>query len=68
MGIDDPVVRSLDEYAEKAVAIARDVELREDIRGRILACSHVLYESMDAVRGFERFFEHAVMAAREKRA
>lgn len=68
MSIEDGVVPSLDAYAERAVAIAHDPAWREAIRQRILARSHVLYDNMEAVREFERFFETAVQTARERRA
>lgn len=68
MGIQDGVVPTLDTYAARAVAIAHDPVWREDIRHRILARSHVLYDNMEAVPEFERFFEMAVQAAQEQRA
>ena len=63
MGIMDCVVGTLDDYAETAVRLANDPAWREEIRAKILARNHLLYEDIGAVREIERFLEQAIGAA-----
>jgi protein O-GlcNAc transferase len=64
MGVLDGVVETLDDYADRAVRIATDPALREDIRQRIVGRNHLIYEDPGVIREFETFFARAIDAAR----
>ncbi len=42
-----------DDYVRKALRLAQDRELRENVRQRILDLNHVLFENLEAVKEFE---------------
>jgi predicted O-linked N-acetylglucosamine transferase (SPINDLY family) len=67
MDVLDGIVASLDDYADRAVAIATDPAWRSDIRDRILARNHLLYEDRGVIREFEDFFERAIATATERK-
>lgn len=60
MGIGDCIARSIEDYVDIAVRLGTDAAFRQDVRERILARNHVLYEDPRVVREFERFFAAAV--------
>jgi predicted O-linked N-acetylglucosamine transferase (SPINDLY family) len=64
MGLMDCVADSPVQYVKIAVRLGTDKAYRDDIKARILARNHVLYEDMEVVREFERFFLTAVETAR----
>lgn len=64
MGVLDGVVDTLEDYADRAVHIATDPALREDIRRRIRARNHLVYEDPGVIGEFETFFARAIDAAR----
>ena len=64
MGLPDCVAKGPEHYVEIAVRLGTDKAYRDDIKARILARNHVLYEDMEVVREFERFFLAAVETAR----
>jgi hypothetical protein len=67
MGIPDCVAKGPGEYVDIAVRLGTDKAWRDDIKARILARNHVLYEDMEVVREFERFFQEAVAATASRR-
>jgi len=56
MGILEPVAKDAADYVAIALRVAQDAEYRADLRRRILAANHLLYEDPRVVREFERFF------------
>jgi len=63
MGIDDCVARTPEEYADIALRLGRDREFRSQVKQRIAERAGVLYEDMNVVREFERFFLEAAHTA-----
>ena len=63
MGIADPVARDEDDYVRIAVALGRDRERRALLSREILERNEVLFEDMEVVREFERFFSEASPAS-----
>jgi len=61
LGIDDCVASDPEAYVRVALRIANDVEYRIDLRSRIAARSHLLFEDMSCVHEVERFLEQAVI-------
>ncbi len=64
LGMMDCVAADWKEYVTIAVRLACDRAWREQVRSRILAAKHVLFENSGAVRELERFFMEAVREAR----
>jgi protein O-GlcNAc transferase len=60
MGLDDAICRDAAQYVAMAVRLGTDAGARAEMSARILAWHHVLYEDMNVVREFERFFRFAV--------
>ena len=60
MGVLDCTASSLDEYVEIAVRLGCDVAYREEIRNKILAANHLIYEDVESVHELEDFFQLAV--------
>ncbi len=60
MGIDDCIATDAADYVEKAVRLATDAEWRAQVRARILAEHHKLYENPAGVRELEAFLIQAV--------
>jgi len=59
MGVMDCVAEDAESYVEIALRLGKDRNWREEIRSKIKARAHVLYEDIEAVRELERFFEWA---------
>jgi protein O-GlcNAc transferase len=57
MEIADCTASSTAEYAQIALRLGTDAVYRTQIRGKILARSHLLYDDVAAAREFERCFE-----------
>jgi predicted O-linked N-acetylglucosamine transferase (SPINDLY family) len=49
------------DYVEKAIQIANDQTYRQQLKKRILANAHLVFEDMKAVRELEYFFEYAIL-------
>jgi predicted O-linked N-acetylglucosamine transferase (SPINDLY family) len=64
MGMMDCVAKTKKEYAALAVRLGTDAVFRERIKARILAKNHALFENIEIVREFERFFLKMVKDAR----
>jgi protein O-GlcNAc transferase len=60
MGLDDAICCDAAQYVAMAVRLGTDAGARAAMSARILAQHHVLYEDMNVVREFERFFRFAV--------
>jgi protein O-GlcNAc transferase len=60
MGIHDCIATSPRQYVDIAQRIASHAEIRDNLRQRILACNHLLFEDGRVVAEFERFFIDAV--------
>lgn len=60
MGMDECIARTPEEYINIAVRLGCDPEFRRHVKQRIAEHSNVLYEDMNVVREFERFFVTAV--------
>lgn len=60
MGIHDCIATSPRQYVDVAVRIATHPEIKDDLRQRILARNHVLFEDERVVAEFDRFFVDAV--------
>lgn len=61
MGVTDCITSSPEEYIEKAVQIANNPDYRNELSGRILDRSKVLFDNLDAVRELEGWFETTVL-------
>lgn len=68
MGIPDCIAVTPHHYVELALRLAGDHDYREQIKGRILSVCHLLYEDIQVVREFERFFREAVERSDRNRA
>lgn len=66
-GVTDCVASSPDDYVQLAHQLGTDRDRREAVMEKIRARKDVLFEDIEAVREFERFFEHALDAARRSR-
>ena len=60
MGFTDCIARDPAHYATLALRVASDPEFRAHARQTILTTAGVLFEDMQVVREFERFFADAV--------
>ncbi len=60
MGMDDAICLDAVQYVAMAVRLGTDAAARAELSARILAHHHVLYEDMQVVDEFERFFRFAV--------
>ncbi len=60
MGIADCIAADAQGYVDIAVRLGTEPDFRSAVREQILARNHVLYENMDVIREFERFFEQAI--------
>lgn len=63
MGFMDCVASTKREYVDIALRLGTDPAFRERVKAKILANNHVLYENLDVIREFERFFIRAVKQA-----
>ena len=66
MGFLDCVADTPSKYINIAVRLGTDSAYRQEIKDKILANNHVLYENMNVVREFEKFFVAAVEGTREE--
>jgi predicted O-linked N-acetylglucosamine transferase (SPINDLY family) len=66
MGVMDCVATDAADYVRIAVRLATDSAWRDEVRSRIAATRHVLFENLDVVRDLEQFFREAVARARDK--
>lgn len=64
LGMMDCVAASKAGYVKLAVRLGTDPAFRERVKAKILANNHVLYENLDGVREYERFFLRAVKQSR----
>lgn len=64
MGIKECIAWTKQKYVDLALRLGTDPAFRERVKAKILANNHVLYENLDVVREFERFFLRAVKQAR----
>ena len=60
MGVSDCVASDPQTYVEMALRLANDRPWREEVRGKIRANAHLIFEDMEAIRELEQFFESAV--------
>ena len=60
IGVMDCVASNPREYVDIAIRLGTNKEYRENIKAKILARNHVLYENIEVVRELESFFEWAV--------
>jgi protein O-GlcNAc transferase len=60
MGLDDAICCDAAHYVAMAVRLGTDAGSRAAMSARILAQHHVLYQDINVVREFERFFRFAV--------
>jgi predicted O-linked N-acetylglucosamine transferase (SPINDLY family) len=60
MGVMDCIVNTPQEYVDKAVRLATDVSYREEIRRKICANSHLIFEDVGMVRELERHLKAMV--------
>jgi predicted O-linked N-acetylglucosamine transferase (SPINDLY family) len=67
LGVRDCVAADWDDYVKIAVRLASDRPWRDDVRSRILASNHVLFENAGAVRELETFFIEAMQEAHSLR-
>lgn len=65
MDVMECVAVDTEDYAKKAVAIATNPALREDIRSKILANNHVLFENQQAIRDVSAFFSELAAKSAE---
>ena len=66
MGVLDCVAHSPQEYIDIAVRLGTDPNYRQQVKDRILATNHVLYENLAAVRELEGFFQWAIDQASQE--
>jgi predicted O-linked N-acetylglucosamine transferase (SPINDLY family) len=60
MGFMDCVANSPAEYVGIAVRLGTDTQYRNEVREKIRCSGHLIWEELQVVREFERFFEGAV--------
>ena len=65
MEISDCIAQSGTDYVRIALQLVNDPQFRDEVRGKILARNHVLYEDETVVREFAQFFEYVVGAQLE---
>lgn len=66
MGMEDCVALNPEQYVSVALRLGTDRKYQGEIREKILARSAVLYEDMEVVREFERFFAEACVQAAKR--
>lgn len=64
MGLMDCVADTPEGYVAAALRLGRDEDARQEMRGKILAANHVLYENKETLRQFEDFLAGAVEKVR----
>jgi predicted O-linked N-acetylglucosamine transferase (SPINDLY family) len=61
MGVMDCVADTPAQYVAIAVRLGTDPDYRAQVKAKILAANPVLYEDIEVVREFERFFVEALV-------
>jgi predicted O-linked N-acetylglucosamine transferase (SPINDLY family) len=56
MGIDDCIAYSIKQYIQIAVKLADSQQYREKIKEKILESKHILFENVEVIKEFEKFF------------
>jgi predicted O-linked N-acetylglucosamine transferase (SPINDLY family)/tetratricopeptide (TPR) repeat protein len=64
IGVEDTVAKNVDDYIAIAIRLGRDPEFRAQIRAKVAANRHKLYNDETCVRGLEKFLVEAVARAR----
>lgn len=64
MGVMDCVASSPEEYVQLALRLGGDRAYNEEVKAKILAANHLIFEDMDYVRELENFLLEAVKKAR----
>ena len=57
-GVEDTVVRSLEDYVQLAVELGEKGEVRRAISDKILASHEVVFDNAESVRGLEDFLKN----------
>jgi predicted O-linked N-acetylglucosamine transferase (SPINDLY family) len=60
MGLDELIAKDVDDYVAIAVVLGRDAGRRAELRARIAARKHVLYDDAEAVAAFADALEAGV--------
>lgn len=66
MGVAGPIATTSGEYIAMAIRLGKDRDYREHLRGQIAAHKHLLFEKLEVVHEYERFFENAIATARKE--
>ncbi len=66
MGVMDCVVSSRQAYVDRAVELGTNPSYRENVRRKILAANHVLYEDIAGIQELEEFFRAALNSAQTR--
>jgi tetratricopeptide (TPR) repeat protein len=64
MGVLDCVASDAADYIQRAVRLATDVTWRNEVRAKIAANRHPLFENTQSIRDLEQFFREAVARSR----
>lgn len=56
MGIDDCIAYNIEQYIQIAIKLANNQHFREEIKGKILKNKHILFENIEVIKEFEKFF------------
>jgi predicted O-linked N-acetylglucosamine transferase (SPINDLY family) len=68
MGLADCVAATAADYVKQAIRLGTDAAYREQMKARILALNHVLFEDRETLQEIEDFLQAAVERARRGRA
>jgi predicted O-linked N-acetylglucosamine transferase (SPINDLY family) len=60
MQVGDLIAVSPEDYVRKAVQVATDRDYRAHIKSRIAQASDVIFDDLEAVREYERFFDEVL--------
>lgn len=66
MGLEECTASSAEEYVRLAVKLGTETDYRQHIKDEIERRSEVLFENMQVVREFERFFQEALATAQAR--
>ena len=61
MGLSELIAHTEEEYVAVAVKLIQDTEYRDNVRRRIEAARHVLFEDLSAIRALEEFLLKATV-------
>jgi predicted O-linked N-acetylglucosamine transferase (SPINDLY family) len=56
MGIDDCIAYNIEQYIQIAIKLANNQHFRDEIKGKILKNKHILFENIEVIKEFEKFF------------